>query len=111
MANPIGNSDTCGESDQSAGETHDGRFSGHEQCNQSVGSAECLHDGEVSAAIVFLLSDAAAFISGSCIRVDGAVPNARASVPMPDHDRSRPYYGFPLETPPEFLTERAEPSS
>ena len=42
MANPIGNSDTCGESDQSAGETHDGRFSGHEQCNQSVGSAEWL---------------------------------------------------------------------
>src|SRR5213079_2142297 len=51
MANPIGNSDTCGESDQSAGENQDGRFSGHEQCNQPVGSAECLHDCKVAAAI------------------------------------------------------------
>src|SRR6185295_6264078 len=32
-------------------------------------------ESEVSAAIVFLLSPAAAFISGSCIRIDGAVPN------------------------------------
>jgi len=35
-------------------------------------------ESEVAAAITFLLSDAAAFISGSCIRVDGAVPNAKA---------------------------------
>jgi len=60
-------------------------------------------ESEVSAAIVFLLSDAAAFISGSCLRVDGAHPNARPNWPLPDHDRSKPYYGFPLESPPEFL--------
>ena len=60
-------------------------------------------EAEVSAAIVFLLSDAAAFISGSCLRVDGAAPNAKLSVLMPDHDRSRPYRGFPLEEPPDFL--------
>ena len=60
-------------------------------------------EAEVSAAIVFLLSEAAAFISGSCLRIDGAAPNAKSSVPMPDHDRSKPYYGFPLERPPEFL--------
>ncbi len=60
-------------------------------------------ESEVSAAIVFLLSEAAAFISGSCLRVDGAVPNARSNWPLPDHDRSMPYYGFPLESPPEFL--------
>lgn len=60
-------------------------------------------ESEVSAAIVFLLSEAASFISGSCLRVDGAVPNARSSWPLPDHDRSQPYYGFPLETPPDFL--------
>lgn len=34
-------------------------------------------ESEVSAAVVFLLSPAAAFISGSCLRVDGAVPNAK----------------------------------
>jgi len=60
-------------------------------------------ESECSAAIVFLLSPAAAFISGSCIRVDGAHPNAKSRWPMPDHDRSVPYYGFPLESPPEFL--------
>ena len=60
-------------------------------------------ESEVSAAIVFLLSEAASFISGSCLRVDGAVPNARSHWPLPDHDRSEPYYGFPLESPPDFL--------
>jgi len=60
-------------------------------------------EAEVSAAIVFLLSDAASFISGSCLRVDGAAPNARASWPLPDHNRSQPYWGFPLEAPPDFL--------
>jgi len=60
-------------------------------------------ESEVSAAIVFLLSDAAGFISGSCLRVDGAAPNAKTDRPLPDHDRSEPYYGFPLESPPEFL--------
>jgi citronellol/citronellal dehydrogenase len=60
-------------------------------------------EAEVSAAIVFLLSDAASFISGSCLRVDGAVPNARLYYPLPDHRRSAPYRGFPLEQPPAFL--------
>jgi len=60
-------------------------------------------ESEVSAAIVFLLSEAASFISGACLRVDGAVPNAQVNWPMPDHDRSQPYYGFHLEAPPDFL--------
>jgi citronellol/citronellal dehydrogenase len=60
-------------------------------------------EAEVSAAIVFLLSEGASFISGSCLRVDGAAPNARTSWPLPDHDRSKPYWGFPLEAPPDFL--------
>ena len=34
-------------------------------------------ESEVAAAIVFLLSPAAAFISGACLRVDGAAPNAK----------------------------------
>lgn len=62
-------------------------------------------EAEVSAAIVFLLCDAAAFISGSCLRVDGAAPNARLNWPLPDHDRSRPYNGFPLATQPAIFRE------
>ncbi|WP_255212666.1 SDR family oxidoreductase, partial [Burkholderia pseudomallei] len=34
------------------------------------------NEAEVSAAIAFLLSDAASFISGACLRVDGGAPNA-----------------------------------
>ena len=42
-------------------------------------------EAEVSAAIVFLLSPAAAFISGSMLRVDGAAPNARRQADLPEH--------------------------
>jgi len=60
-------------------------------------------ESEVSAAIVFLMSEAAAFISGTCLRVDGAVPNTRPDLDIPDHDRSKAYHGFPLETRIDFL--------
>jgi len=49
-------------------------------------------ESEVSAAIVFLMSEAAAFISGACLRIDGAAPNARrhwmmtAAKPAPQFD-------------------------
>jgi citronellol/citronellal dehydrogenase len=62
-------------------------------------------EAEVSAAIVFLLSEAAAFISGSCIRVDGAAPNARLNWSLPAHDRSKPFNGFHLATVPKVLQE------
>jgi citronellol/citronellal dehydrogenase len=60
-------------------------------------------ESEISAAIVFLLSEAASFISGSCLRIDGAAPNARLHWPMPDHAASQAYKGFDLEAPPDFL--------
>ena len=60
-------------------------------------------ESEISAPVVFLLSPAAAFISGSCIRVDGAEPNRRFDWPAPDHDRSQPYSGFALESKVDFL--------
>ncbi len=61
-------------------------------------------ESEVSAAIIFLLSEAASFISGSCLRVDGAAPNARFDWDMPDHHRSIPYRGFDGETKLDFIT-------
>jgi citronellol/citronellal dehydrogenase len=64
-------------------------------------------EAEVSAAIVFLLSEAAAFITGSCLRVDGGHPNARRDWDMPDLGRSRPYRGFGLEAAPDFLSDDA----
>jgi len=60
-------------------------------------------EAEVSAAIVFLLSEAARFISGSCLRVDGAAPNARLHWPLPEHTRSQKFSGFALEAAPDFL--------
>lgn len=44
---------------------------------QHVPAARLGTESEVAAAIVFLLSEAAAFVSGGCLRVDGAAPNAR----------------------------------
>lgn len=67
-------------------------------------------EAEVSAAIVFLLSPAAAFITGSCIRVDGGVPNARHTWPAQpvehDSDATRPFDAFPLASRPRVLDER-----
>lgn len=39
-------------------------------------------EAEVSAAICFLLSPAAGFVSGSVLRVDGAAPNAKLASPL-----------------------------
>jgi len=61
-------------------------------------------EAEISAAIVFLLSEAAAFITGSCIRVDGGVPNARPTWTLQPHDRSKPFEGFLLAKPPKCLS-------
>ena len=61
-------------------------------------------EAETSAAIVFLLCEAAAFITGSCIRVDGGVPNARPTWKLQAHDRSKPFNGFALAEPPKCLS-------
>jgi citronellol/citronellal dehydrogenase len=58
-------------------------------------------ESEVSAAIVFLLSPAAAFISGSCIRIDGAVPNVKYSYPVTQRRPTAPFDGFHLAAKPD----------
>lgn len=62
-------------------------------------------ESEVSAAIVYLLSPAAAFVSGSCLRVDGAVPNARRSSPLAGKGANEPFNAFPLAQKPRVLDE------
>jgi citronellol/citronellal dehydrogenase len=60
-------------------------------------------EAEISAAIVFLLSPGSAYITGSCIRVDGGTPNARGSWTLESHERSKPFEGFHRATVPELL--------
>lgn len=60
-------------------------------------------ESEVSAAIVFLMSEAARFISGSCLRVDGAAPNAKVNWPVEDHDKNPAYHGFHLGVTPDIF--------
>jgi citronellol/citronellal dehydrogenase len=61
-------------------------------------------ESEVSAAIVFLLCEASAFISGATLRVDGAVPTTRPSRPLPKRKVPAPAFnGFPLARTPDVL--------
>ncbi len=61
-------------------------------------------EAEVSAAIVFLLSSAAAFITGTTLRVDGGRPNVRPGMPLPAvRNGAAPFNGFHLAALPKLL--------
>jgi citronellol/citronellal dehydrogenase len=63
-------------------------------------------EAEISAAIVFLLSEAAAFITGTTLRVDGGRPNVRPGMPMPAvRNPGAPFDGFHLAQKPRVLRE------
>ena len=64
-------------------------------------------ESEVSAAIVFLLSPAAAFVSGACLRVDGAAPNAKRVWPMVGSGPNEAFEGFHLAETPKILRSEA----
>lgn len=68
-------------------------------------------EAEVSAGIVFLLSPAASFITGSTLRIDGARPQTRMGWPMrkPDEkvrqrDAVKPFDGFHRAQMPKVLS-------
>ena len=68
-------------------------------------------ESEVSAAILFLLSPAANFITGTCLRVDGGVPNARHTWPAQSitggdsKSSTTAFNGFDLASEPNMLKE------
>ena len=73
-------------------------------------------EAETSAAIVFLLSPAASFISGTTLRVDGARPQVRMGWPMrlPDaevmqRDAIKPFDGFHLASTPKVFRQSPLP--
>jgi len=70
-------------------------------------------EAEVSAAIAFLLSPAASFISGSVLRVDGARPQARMgwalqlpSEEVRQRDAVRPFDGFHRAVTPRLFADQ-----
>jgi citronellol/citronellal dehydrogenase len=66
-------------------------------------------EAEVSAAIVFLLSPAAAFITGVTLRIDGGAPLASATFPSTEHPAAPAFEGFHRAQLPRVLAGDAAP--
>lgn len=62
-------------------------------------------EAEISSAIVYLLSEGAAYITGHTLAVDGGLPLAKQNWSVPDHNRCKPFNGFHLYQQPDFLKE------
>lgn len=70
---------------------------------QHVPAARLGTESEVAAGIVFLLSEAAAFVSGACLRIDGAAPNARRHWVMDAREAAPEFNGFHRAVRPRVL--------
>lgn len=62
-------------------------------------------ESEVSAAICFLLSPGAAFISGDCLRIDGAASQGGRVWPLPKAKNNEPFNGFHRAYTPKVLSD------
>ncbi|MBK8763017.1 MAG: SDR family oxidoreductase [Sulfuritalea sp.] len=62
-------------------------------------------ESEVSAAICFLLSPGAAFITGVTLAIDGGAPLDTPLFPIADHGRSAAFDGFHRSVTPDVLKE------
>lgn len=82
------------------------------EMRETVPAGRFGNEAETSAAIVFLLSPAASFISGSVMRVDGARPQVRmgwgqvaAPLSVQDRDAVKPFDGFHRYVTPKVFQE------
>ncbi|MGO1693688.1 MAG: SDR family oxidoreductase, partial [Marinobacter sp.] len=62
-------------------------------------------ESEISAAICFLLSPGAAFVSGDCLRIDGAASQGTRMWPLPKAKNNEPFNGFHRAIAPKVLSE------
>jgi citronellol/citronellal dehydrogenase len=60
-------------------------------------------ESEISAVICFLLSPAAAYVTGITVQIDGGSSMGHAEFPALDHARSTPFNGFHRAVLPEVL--------
>ena len=60
-------------------------------------------ESEVSAAVCFLLSDAAGYITGTELRIDGGVPLGNRSMELRPPERTHEFNGFHLAVKPKVL--------
>ena len=77
--------------------------SGIKQLRHHVPLKRMALEAEVSAPIVFLLSPAAAFITGITVQIDGGVTLGNSSLPKPEHQRAEAFDGFHRAVMPEVL--------
>lgn len=62
-------------------------------------------ESEVSALMCFLLSPAAAFMTGVNVRIDGGASLVSPYFPLPDHDNSKPFEAFHRDGIPDVIKE------
>ncbi len=62
-------------------------------------------EAEVSSAICFLLSDGANFVSGACLRIDGAASQGGRVMPLAKAKNSESYNGFHRAVTPKIFQE------
>ncbi|MBM6545405.1 SDR family oxidoreductase [Janibacter sp. YIM B02568] len=60
-------------------------------------------EAEISAGLVYLLSPAAAYITGTTLRIDGGTPNWRGGWPLAGANNTPAYRGFHRSTVPAVL--------
>ncbi|MGH1346867.1 MAG: SDR family oxidoreductase [Nannocystales bacterium] len=62
-------------------------------------------EAEISSGICFLLSEGAAFMTGTTLAIDGGAPLFSSVWPTPAHNESKPYNGFHRAVTPKVLEE------
>jgi citronellol/citronellal dehydrogenase len=73
------------------------------QAAKSIPAKRLGTESEISSAVVWLLSEGAAFTSGCCMEVDGAGPLGGRMFPLAAHKGWPQFDGFHRATHPEFL--------